>query len=160
MRFVTSIAGAVLCASFAVHAQDTQTTTKTKTSAEDGKIQQVTYTGCVAAGTETKTFVLNKVVPVTTTKTTEVAGTGGTISTTSTSYILVPGEKVELQTHVGHKVEVTGMLIPAGDWKTETKTKIEREGEKDTNTKVTTKGDSDQPHFRVISVKQLSEPCM
>src|SRR6185436_3850954 len=127
MRFVTSIAGAMLCASLAVNAQDTKTTTKTKTSADDGKIQQMTYTGCVASGTETQTFLLNKVVPVTTTKTTEVAGTGGTISTTSTSYIPVPGEKVELQSHVGHKVEVTGMLIPAGDWKTETKTKIERE---------------------------------
>jgi hypothetical protein len=160
MRFVTSFAGALLCASIAVYAQDTKTTTKTKTSADDGKAQQVTYTGCVQSGTETRTFVLDKVVPVTTTKTTEVAGTGGTVSTTSTSYILVPGEKVELQTHVGHKVEVTGMLIPAGEWKTETKTKIEREGAKDTNTKVTTKGDSDQPHFRVLSVKPLNEPCM
>jgi hypothetical protein len=160
MRFVTSIAGAMLCASLGVHAQDTKTTTKTKTSADDGKIQQVTYIGCVQSGTETSRYVLDKVVPVTTTKTTGVAGTSGAMTTTSTSYILVPGEKVELQTHVGHKVEVTGMLIPAGDWKTETKTKIEREGEKDTNTKVTTKGDSDRPHFRVISVKQLSEPCM
>ena len=160
MKFVSSFAGALLCATIAVHAQDTKTTTKTKTSAEDGKIQQVTYSGCVQTGPETRTFVLDKVVPVTTTKTTEVAGTGGTISTTSTSYILVPGEKVELQTYVGRKVEVTGMVIPAGDWKTETKTKVENEGAKDTKTKVTTKGDSDQPHFRVISVKQLNEPCM
>ena len=160
MRFVTSIAGAVLCASIAVNAQETQTTTKTKTSADEGKIQQVTYTGCVAAGTETQTFVLDKVVPVTTTKTTEVAGTGGSVTTTSTSYILVPGEKVELQTSVGKKVEVTGQLIPAGEWKTQTKTKIEQEGAKDTKTQVTTKGDSDRPHFRVMSVKQLNEPCM
>jgi len=160
MRFVASFTGALLCATLAVHAQDTKTTTKTKTSADDGKIQQMTYIGCVQSGTETTSYVLDKVVPVTTTKTTGVAGTAGSVTTTSTSYILVPGEKVELQTHVGHKVEVTGMMIPAGEWKTETKTKIEREGEKDTNTKVTTKGDSDQPHFRVISVKQLSEPCM
>jgi hypothetical protein len=158
MKFVTSLAGALLCASFAVHAQETKTTSTTKT--DEGKGQKMTYTGCVQSGPETRTFILDKVVPVTTTKTTEVAGTGGTITTTSTSYILVPGEKIELESHVGHKVEVTGMLIPAGEWKTETKTKVEREGAKDTTTKETSKGQSDQPHFRVLSVKQLSEPCM
>jgi len=155
MRFVTSVAAAVMCASLAIHAQDTTTTTKDK---DKGKT--VTYVGCVGAGTETRTFVLNKVVPVTTTKTTEVAGTGGSISTTSTSYVLVPDQTVQLQSHVGHKVEVTGVMIPEGDWKTKTKTKIEREDAKDTTIKQTTKGDSDQPHFRVMSVKQLSEPCM
>jgi hypothetical protein len=50
-------------------------------------------------------------------------------------------------------------MIPAGEWKTETKTKVEREGAKDTTTKETTKGNSDQAHFRVISVKSLNEPC-
>jgi hypothetical protein len=158
MRFATSLAAALVCASLAVQAQDT--TIKTKTKIDDANAQKVTYTGCLQSGTETRTFVLDKVVPVTTTKTTEVAGTAGTISTTSTSYILVPGETVELTTHVGKKVEVTGMLIPEGEWKTETKTKIEREGEKDTTVKEKTKGDSDRPHFRVLSVKQLNEPCM
>jgi hypothetical protein len=95
-------------------------------------------------------------VPVTTTKTTEVAGTGGAITTTSTSYILVPGERVTLTSHVGHKVEVTGMLIPAGE--TKTRTKIEREHGGDTTIKE--KVNSDRPHFRVLSVKELAEPCM
>ena len=93
---------------------------------------------------------------MTTTKTTEVAGTGGSITTTSTSYILVPGEKVTLTSHVGHKVEVTGMMIPAGE--TKTKTKIEREHAGDTTIKEKT--ESDRPQFRVISVKELAEPCM
>ena len=158
MRFVTSLAGALLFASLGVHAQDT-TTTKTKTTMDTKGGQTVTYTGCVATGTETETFVLDKVVPVQTTRT--VAGTGGTISTTSTKYVLIPGdEKVELKTYVGRKVEVTGVMVPEGEWKTKTKTKIEREDAKDTTIKQTTKGDSDSPHFRVISVKQLNEPCM
>ena len=160
MKFVTSVAGAVLCASLAVHAQDTKTTTKTKTSADHGKVQQMSYIGCVQSGPETHSYVLDKVVPVTTTKTVGVPGAAGTTMSTTTSYMLIPGEKVELQSYVGHKVEVTGMMIPAGEWKTETKTKVEREGAKDTTTKETTKGDSDQAHFRVISVKQLNEPCM
>jgi len=160
MKFVASLAGALLCASLAVQAQDTKTTTKTKTEADHGKVQQMTYTGCVQSGPEMHSYVLDKIVPVTTTKTVGVPGAAGTSMTTSTSYVLIPGEKVELQGYVGHKVEVTGELIPAGEWKTETKTKVEREGAKDSTTKETTKGDSDRAHFRVISVKQLSEPCM
>jgi hypothetical protein len=159
MRFATSLAGALLCASLGVHAQGTTTATTTDKANTGKKGDAITYTGCVATGTETQTFILDKVVPVTTTRT--VAGTGGTVSSTSTSYVLVPGDqKVELQTYVGKKVEVTGMMIPEGEWKTKTKTKIESEGSKDTTIKSTTKGDSDAPHFRVLSVKQLNEPCM
>ncbi len=154
MRFATSVAGAMLCASLAVHAQGTTTT-----ASKIDKAQTISYTGCVATGTETETYILDKVVPVTTTRT--VAGTGGTISSTSTSYVLVPGDqKVEFKTYVGKKVEVTGIMIPEGEWKTKTKTKIEREDAKDTTIKQKTKGDSDSPHFRVISVKQLNEPCI
>ena len=152
MRFVTSFAAALVCATIAVNAQDT----KIKTKIEGDNAKMVTYTGCLDKGTDTQTFMLNKVVPVTTTKTTEVAGTGGSITSTSTSYVLVPGEKVTLVQHVGHKVEVTGMLVPEGDSKT--KTKIEREGAPDT--KITTKVDNDKPRFRVMSVKELAEPCM
>ena len=153
MRFVTSFAAALVCASVAAHAQDT--IVKTQTKIEGDKAKMVSYTGCVAAGTEARTFVLDKVVPVTTTKTTGIAGTAGSITTTSTSYVLVPGETVTLQQHVGKKVEVSGMLIPAGDSKTTTKT--EREGAPDT--KVTTKVENDKPRFQVMSVKDLNEPC-
>ena len=110
MRFATSFAAALVCATIAVNAQDTTVKTKTKTEGDQAKM--MTYTGCVGAGTETRTYVLDKVVPVTTTK--EVAGTGGAVSVTSTSYILVPGEKVTLQQYVGHKVEVTGSLSMSG----------------------------------------------
>jgi hypothetical protein len=157
MKFVTSLAVALGCASLiVVQAQDTKV--KSKTKVEGGDAQMVTYTGCLQTGTETRTYILDKVVPVRTTESRPTA-TGGTIETTTTSYILVPGERVELQTHVGHKVEVTGMLIPAGDVKTRSKTKIEREDAKDTTIKEKTKSDSDRPHFRVVSVKELSEPC-
>jgi hypothetical protein len=48
------------------------------------------------------------------------------------------------------------MMIPQGE--TKSKTKIEREHGPDTTIKEKT--DSDRPHFRVLSVKDLSEPCM
>ena len=79
------------------------------------------------------------------------------MTTTTTTYALVPDQKVELVKHLGHKVEVTGILIPAGK-KVETKTEIEREHGKDT--KITEKSkDGNLPQFRVTSIKHLAETC-
>lgn len=154
MRFVTSFAAALFCASLAVHAQDVTTTTKTKVEGGD-KVKTVVYTGCLQNGTEARTFVLDKVVPVTT-QTTMPTGTGGTVTTTTTSYVLVPEQQVVLTSHIGHKVEVTGIMIPAGETKTETK--IEREHAPDT--KITEKTESNRPRMKVVSVKELPDPCM
>lgn len=148
---VFALAGSVAL----LNAQDTKTTTVTKVDGKAG--QMVTYTGCVQSGTETKTYILSKVVPMTKSETT--VGTAGTTTVTSTTYALVPDQKVELQTHVGHKVEVTGMMIPAGDSKTTTTTKVERDDAPDSKTKETVKRDNDLPQFRVISVKNLAESC-
>jgi len=154
-RMFASFAIALGCA-VALHAQDTTTTTKTEVKGNDAKT--VTYSGCMQTGTEPRSFVLAKVVPVGRTSTTEV-GTSGATTTTSTTYALVPAEKVELQTHVNHKVEVTGVMIPAGDSKIETKTKTEREGAPDTTTKETVKSDNAMPQFRVISIKNVADTC-
>ena len=72
------------------------------------------------------------------------------------SDLLVP-EKVQWQEHVGHKVEVTGVLIPAGkgDAKIETRTKTAGTEEK-TKTEVD-KGPV--PQLKVISVKTLADRC-
>ena len=137
-------------------AQDTKTTTETKT--EGAKAQTVTYTGCMQTGTETKSVILAKVQPVSSSTETAV-GTSGVTQTTTTTYALVPEEKVDLQTHIGHKVEVTGMMIPGGDSKTKTETKVEREGAPDTKSKETVKSDNALPQFRVVSVKDTNESC-
>ena len=155
MRISAATCAVVFALGLTVTAQDTTVKSTTKTSG--GEIKTLSYTGCVGAGTETKTYVLNKVVPVT--RTTEAVGTTGTTTITATSYMLVPGETVEIQQHMGHKVEVTGTLIPAGDTKTETKTKVEREDAKDTTVKETTKTDNAAPQFRVTAIKDLAEKC-
>jgi hypothetical protein len=149
----TLVLGCALVAT--LQAQDTKTTTTTKTSG--GEMKSVTYTGCVQTRTETKTFVLNQMAPVSRT-TTDVVGTSGTVTTT-TSYQLVPAEKIDIQTHVGHKVEVTGMMIPGGDAKVETTTKVERDDAKDSTTKETTSTKNAMPQFRVTSIKNLAESC-
>jgi hypothetical protein len=156
-RFIAAFAVTVGCSLALVSAQDTKTTTVTKT--EGGKAQTVTYTGCVQNGTETRSFVLNKVVPVGRSTETTVGTTGSTTTTTTTTYALVPDEKVEIQSHMGHKVEVTGVMIPAGDSKTTTTTKVEREDAPDTKTKETVKTDNAMPQFRVVSIKNLADSC-
>ena len=156
-RTFTSFAIALSCA-VALQAQEkTTTTTKTEVRGKDAKT--VKYTGCMQTGTEPRSFMLAKVVPVGRTTTTEVGTSGASTTTTTTTYALVPGGKVEFQQYVGRKVEVTGMMIPAGDSKTETKTKIERKGAPDTTIQEKTKTDDATPQFRVISVKNLGESC-
>ena len=149
------IVGLTFATVFAVAAQAQESRTSTVVKGDDGA-KTVTYTGCVQTGTETRSFVLDHIVPISRT-TTQTAGTSGV--TTTTTYALVPGEKVELQSMVGHKVEVTGMLIPGGSSETKTRTKIERENAPDTEIKQKTKTEGAMPQFRVMSVKNLAESC-
>ena len=156
MRIAMSITGVVFALGLVVHAQDTTIKSKSKTSGAEART--VSYTGCVGAGTETKTYVLSKAVPVTRT-TTESIGTSGSTTTTETSYMLVPDQTVQVQEHVGHKVEVTGTLVPGGDSKSESRTKIEREHGEDTTLKSKSKADNAMPRFSVSSIKDLGERC-
>lgn len=152
-RVILSVAFALVTTALTAHAQETTTKSKTKSSGGDAK--KVTYVGCVQAGTEASTFMLDKVAPVSQTKTTDLT-TGE--SSTTTTYKLVPGQ-VEVQSHVGHKVEVTGMLIPAGDVKTETETKIDRKDAKDTKVKERSETKNAPAQFQVTSIKDLGERC-
>jgi hypothetical protein len=108
----------------------------------------------VQAGTQAKTYVLEKVVPETKPTTTETPTSSTT--TQSTSYVLVPGgETVTVQEHVGQKVEVTGMLVPGGDTRTETTTKTERDDAPDTKSRTRTETKNAMPEFKVTSIKQI-----
>src|SRR5262249_20500423 len=129
-RSIVALAVAFGCSCvIGVSAQETKTTTTTKT--EGGKAQTITYTGCMQSGTETRSVVLAKVQPISRTTETQIGADGVATTTTSTTYALVPGERVEFQTHLGHKVEVTGMMVPSGESKTTTETKIDRENAPD-----------------------------
>jgi len=150
-RYVTSLTIALGCAVLLQGTTSAQTSeSKTKTKAENGTA--VTYTGCMQTGTETRTYVLQNVVPIATTQTT---GTSGTM--TSTTYALIPEGKIELQQHVGHKVEVSGVLVPAGKGETKFESKT-----KSKDSKIETKGEIERgpmPQLKVISVRPLAESC-
>src|SRR5262245_44181293 len=127
MKRVTATLAIGLALAVAAYAQDTKTTTTTTTKSSGGDVKTMTYTGCVITGTQANSYVLNKVMPVSRTTTVQPTGTAGAVATTITEYALVPDQTVTIKEHVGHKVEVTGVMIPAGEVKTETKTKVERE---------------------------------
>src|SRR5688572_19646056 len=150
-RFITSFAFALGCTALVANAQETRTKTEVKSSG--GEAQVVTYTGCVAAGTEAKTYRLDKVVPVTKTTTTETPTSSTTTSTTS--FVLVPGETVQVQETVGKKVEVTGTLIPAGNIRTETTTRTEREDAPDSKTRERVESRNAPAQFKVTSIKTI-----
>ena len=157
MKYFAKLTLALACffgLAVAVNAQDTTTKEKVKVK---GGAQTVSYTGCVATGSETTTYVLNHVVPVSKT----VEDRSGAVSTTTTSYVLEPGsDTVTFTKLVGHKVEVTGVMIPGGkETKVEKKTKIERDNAPDVKIKEQSKSNEAMPHFRVASVKELPDPC-
>ena len=152
-RFSTTLALAFGCAALVVPSAFAQSTeTKTKTKTEHASI--VTYTGCIASNAgQTRTYVLNNVVPTERTTTQRIDGS----STTTTTYALVPEASVQLEPQIGHKVEVQGVLVEAGHGDAEVKTKTEVNG-KDQKTKTEIERGK-YPQLRVMSVKPLGENC-
>ena len=77
-RFITSVTVALSFAfAVAIHAQEA--TIKSKTKVKGDNVQTVTYSGCLQTGTETQSYILGHVVPVSKT-TREVSGTSITIT--------------------------------------------------------------------------------
>jgi hypothetical protein len=152
---IRALSAAILMTVFAitVNGQSTTVTTTTKTKGE-GKKQTITYRGCVQPETDTASYVLNNLVPVK--RTTTIETPAGLESVTT--FELVPGPTVEFQRYTGHQVEVTGVLIPAGDSETKITTKSEGK-HSDTKTVETRKTKGGMPQFNVISIKQLAESC-
>ena len=147
----------------AVPAQEIKTETRVKV--DDGK--PVVYTGCVGNVQGASSFILEDAVPVAmketkTEATIDAVGLPQTTTITTTKYVLVPGDKVDLSANLGRKVEVTAILIPAGDdhVKVETTSKTEVNGKR--TQEIQTKEKIPQgpmAQLRVLSVKQISDRC-
>src|SRR5213594_14184 len=94
MRFVASVTVALTVAfAAAMQAQEVKSTTKIS----GDNVKAVTYSGCLQSGTEARSFILDKVVPVGQSTKTEVGTAGEITKTTVTTYALIPGERVEFQ---------------------------------------------------------------
>jgi len=149
MRTTLSFAIAAMFATVMVAGAQT-TRTETKIKGKDA--HEVTYTGCVGAGTVATSYILQH--PVAVGQTTTV-GTAGELQT-ETTYALIPERTVQLQPTLGHKVRVTGVMA-TGDVKQETKVKTD--GQREVKTEQKIEGDKHMQQFHVTSVQDLNEPC-
>jgi hypothetical protein len=152
---------ALAATSFAA-AQEPARKGDTRAKADEAK---VTLTGCVSGGPTT--FMLTNVSVVEPNKSTDrPVGTTGTAS----AYVLAPREGVTFASHVGQKVEVSGVVVPAAagsdkDAKVEVRerTEVRRDGAPEPKAGATTrttvaKGPTDQ--FAVASIKLVSPICL
>lgn len=148
-RFATTAVLAIGCASL-VYAQTDKI--KTKVKADDGA-KVVSYSGCVQT-TPAHSYVLEHVAPVSRQTTVNEDGS----STTTTTFALVPEATVQLEPQVGHRVEVTGVRVPAGHGDADIKTKTKVNGH-DTEKSKTEIDKTSYTQFRVMSVKATGESC-
>jgi len=150
-RFSTTFAVAVTSATMlAMHAHAQSTETKTKIKTEHA--QQVTYSGCIGNGSESRTYILQNVTPISRTETTTPSGT-----TVSTTYSLVPEGTVELQRNVGRRVEVTGVLVDAGHGDAKITQRTKTNGKEEKTTTEVDRGSV--PQLKVLSVKPTGGSC-
>jgi hypothetical protein len=155
-----------LFAAAALHAQDTTIKQETRIKADDAKV--MTVSGCLTgAGSN---FVLTNAVattaPAAKKDDKKSVGTSGVVE----SYALVPREGVALAPHVGHRVELTGVVVDAakkGDddakVRVDEKTQVKREGAPDSRSESTTKAKiarGPEAQFAVTSVKMVSPVCV
>lgn len=142
----TATALALTLAAGTAAAQSAKVKSETEIEVKDGK--EVKLTGCVARSASGTAFLLNNVE-------------GRDVA--SKSYILV-GD-ADLDSHVGHLIEVKGKASDVGDdakIEVKTKTKVERDDadDKKTETKTTLEGDlAGVPYLGVKSVKMLRASC-
>jgi len=165
---VRTISSCVLAlfAAATVSAQDTTIKSETRIKADDAKV--MTVSGCLSGGPTT--FILTNVVaasvPADKKDDRKTVGTSGSAD----AYALVPRDGVALAPHVGHRVELVGVVVAAAkkgddDAKVEVRerTEVNRENAPDSKTETTTKariarGPSAQ--FAVTSLKMVSPVCI
>jgi hypothetical protein len=166
MRAVPFWSAAIACA-FAVSlsAQDTTVKTKSKTKIEADDAKTVTLSGCLQRG-DTGTFTLSNVAATPAPAEEQTAtGTAGAMA----AYELMPRDSVNLNAHVGHKVEITALELPAATAsdddskiKTKTKTKVKVDDAPDTKVETRTKAELPRgatPRLTVVSVKHIAPNC-
>jgi hypothetical protein len=145
-------------------AQDTKVTTETRVDSDGAKPTVVS--GCLMGGPTTFTL-LNSSAALTARERSSEHGAVGTSGVVSV-YSLSAGDGVDLKTHIGQKVEVTGLMIAAGDKDDDVdvqvreRTEIEREDRPDEKIERRTEaeiGRGPAPKLAVTSVKMLSSAC-
>jgi hypothetical protein len=112
----------------------------------------VTLTGCLMAGTGPGTYILQNATMQQ--SATRQKGKGskapGEMARAESSYLLVPqGAKLDLQSHVGHKVSVTGKIEGPGSGSNQSSSSQSSQAQPESN----------MARFDVSSLKHVSNTC-
>jgi len=157
-----------LFAAAALQAQDTTIKQETRIKADDAKV--MTVSGCLSGGGSS--FVLTNAVAATAPSDKDKKDDNKSVGTSGVvdSYALVPREGVALAPHIGHRVELVGVVVDAakkGDddakVKIDEKTQVKREDAPDSKSETTTKARiarGPNAQFAVTSVKMISPVCI
>ena len=164
MRHTFPVAIAVAALTAALSAQDSTVKSRTNIKADDARVTSMT--GCLGQQLRTGVYTLNGTVAtsgkeietnskvktdVDRDKTTvkgkseTKANDGGAVATAgaATTFLLVPGNGVDLASHVGEQVQISAIMVKAGhgdaDVKIKEKTKVDPENAPDAKSQSKTK---------------------
>ena len=167
-------------------AQDSKTKSRTNIKADDARVTSMT--GCLRQEVASGVYTLDGAIAAsgkelqtdskiktdvdkdkTTVKgETETKSKDGAVATTgaSSTFLLVPGNNVDLASHIGEQVKITAIMVERGhgdaDVKIKDQTKVEPEHGKDTTSTSKTKVElpkSSGGHYTVVSISSSGMRC-
>jgi len=185
MRLTIPLVIAAAALSATVYSQDSTVRSRTNIKADDARVTAMT--GCLRQQISPGVYALDGTMATsgkelqsnTKVKTdvdkdkttvkgrTETKADGGVATTGSTTtFLLVPGNNVDLASHVGERVQVSAIMVKAGsgdaDVKIKDKTKVDPEDAPDTKAKTTTKLElprSNAGQYTVMSITPTGARC-
>jgi hypothetical protein len=185
MRLVLSVAMTVALLSVALNAQDSKARSRTNIKADDATVTSMTgclgqvgtgvYTLNGTIATSGKEIETNSKVKTDVDKDkttvrgkTETKANDGAVATagSASTFLLVPGNNVDLASHVGERVNLTAIMVKAGhgdaDVKIKDKTKVDPENAPDAKSQSKTKLElprSAQGQYTVMSLTPTGTRC-
>ena len=185
MKVLMPIGAVAVALTVTLNAQDSKVTSRTEVKADDAKV--IMMTGClyrdaatgsyslmgtVAAGDElkskstVKTDVDDDAVTVTGKTTTKAEDGAVATSGTTSTFALIPRSDVNLASHVGHQVQLSAVVVEAGqgdaDVTVKERTQVDPENAPDTTARTKSKIEvpkSEAGAYSVVAVKPLSGAC-
>ena len=186
MRLVIPVAIAVAALAVPLSAQDSKVKSRTNIKADDATVTSMT--GCLGQELATGVYTLNGTIATsgkeietnskvktdvdrdktTVRGKTETKANDGAVATagSASTYLLVPGNNVDLASHVGERVQLTAITVKQGrgdaDVKIKDKTKVDTENAPDSKAQSKTKLElprSSAGQYTVMSITSTGTRC-